>query len=315
MMYMFTIPLFFYMANNYDEGISIKLSKIFVGMGALLSLFGIYTFLFVDRELLWGGVRVYSFMGNPNTFGTFLIIPSLIAISLVLQETSARLKIIMGGLVVINCIALIITISFQSFISFILATCLLVFLIKGRKFVLSFSVMLALLVVLFYFIYEYYHVFIDFIFFKLEDPTSTSYTGRIEQFHYILDQLKEIKNWPLGVFGLKEYMLFDNQYYNIFINNGLFAVILYLAPPFLILFLGLKFRNRVVADESPWFVGIYLSGLVFLVITLLVTANLTAFMQRYPINLYFFLLLSIILHSVCKKTTKTESGTIEEKGT
>ena len=315
MMYMLIIPIFFHMVNNYDENITIKISKIFVGMGALLSLFGIYTFVFIDQELLWGGIRVYSLMGNPNTFGLFLIMPSLIAISLILQETSARLKIFMGGLVAINCIALIMTISFQSIFSFILAVCLMVFLIKGRKFILSFSVILVLLVILFYFVNEYYHVFIDFIFFKLEDPTSTSYTGRIEQFHYVMDQLMEIRNWPLGVFNLKEYMSFDNQYYNIFINNGLIAVLLYLMPPLLVLFLGLKFKRIVIFDEPPWFVGLYLSCIVFLIVTLLVTANLTAFMQRYPINLYYFLFLSIILHSVCKKLKIIKNRTFKSEGT
>lgn len=310
MMYLLIIPVFFYVADSYDRAVTIKVSKIFLVMGTLLSLFGIGTLLFFDQELLWSGIRIYSLMGNPNTFGLFLIIPGLIATALIIQDVSTRLKIIMSLVIVLNSIALILTISFQSVISYIFALCLLVFLFKGRKIIAPLTVIFLFLAALFYFIYEYYYTFIDFIFFKLEDPTSTSITGRIEQLHYVIDRLKDIRNWPFGVFSLKEYMLYDSQYYNIIINNGLIALFLYLAPPFLVILLGLKYKKTVIDKEDPWLVSMYMSSIVFLIVTLMITANLTAFMQRYPINLYYFLFLAIILHSVCCKLTIVNKGKV-----
>jgi len=297
-MYFLMIPIFFHIARNSDDSLLTRMSQSFVIFGALLSLFGLYTFIAMDKSILWGGMRVYSLMGNPNTFGLFLIIPALIAWSMILGDNPRRLKIILSLALFLDIAALVLTISFQSVLSFFVAMAIMTVLIKRWRAVFALAGMAVICVIAGWIIVHYYEAFIQAFFIKLESPEATSYTGRIDQFHFVVDTLSHISNWFAGDFDVKTYMRFDSQYYNIIVNNGIFAFILYLIAPVYVMLIGLQYRGRIRTGVSSWAYSLYIAGIVFLATMLSLTANLTAFMQRYPINMYYYLLIGIVLYMI-----------------
>ncbi len=314
MIYILIIPIYFYVCQISKTNPASILAKIFVWMGILLSVFGIITYLFMDKFYLWGGVRVFSLMGNPNTFGVFLLIPSLIVWYMLLQKSEYKKKLYLGLTLLLFTTALVLTLSFQSYISFVMALLLMAFYFRNYRAFFTALGFFTILIVILFFTEEYLDVIITTWYFKLESPISTSYTGRIEQFYYVLEEFKNVENWLAGVLSLEEYKTFDNQYYNIFINNGLFALVLYVTPPFLTTYLGFKKFKHLKGHIDIWHQSIYYSGLFFIIIVMIITANLTAFMQRFPVNMYFYLILSIILYSICIGGNKSMTNTINNLG-
>jgi len=294
LMYVLIIPMYFYV-RSLDTDLPGKLARLFVIAGVFLSAFGIMSFFFFGPERLWGGIRVYSLMGNPNTFGLFLILPSLIAWSVILQRPRRKLRLLLIAAILLNLAALVLSISFQATATFVAAMCLMAVWMQGRRAIYGVVGIALVCAVAYAVITSYYQPFVDMYVFKMEDPVSTSYTGRLDQLSYVMDRVAELKNWFVGVYEHGVYERFDSQYYNIFVNNGMFALVLYMLPPVLVVYLGVKAYRRVATSYDLWHRALFASSVVFLFATITLTANLTAFMQRFPINMYYFLLIAVVL--------------------
>ena len=89
---------------------------------------------------------------------------------------------------------------------------------------------------------------------------------------------------------------------------GLIALMLYLIPPLLTCYSGYTRATLIQRSDDIWHQGMYYAGLVFIIVVMTVTAHITAFMQRFPINMYFFLILGIMLHSMYKVDKGTQEN-------
>jgi hypothetical protein len=312
MMYSLMVPIMFLLLYYRGARLGTLVARTFFWGGVALAAFGVASYFFFDRSMLWGGLRVYSLMGNPNTFGLFLLIPGMIAWAMFLQRRGLRSRLAFVGIVAILAVALVLSMSFQALVSFVLALVAVSLMIRGVRAIWAVSGVTLICLVGYLLVAAHFQPLIDALYFKLQSPESTSYLGRVDQLYYVAGVLQHPANWLIGVPDQTSYATFDSQYWNLIINNGIFAGLLYILPPVYVGYLGWRVRHSVLSQNSHWYAALYVTAVSFLTIVTLVTANLTAFMQRFPINFYYYVLMAFVLYTVWQHTAAEPSRRAEE---
>jgi len=169
--------------------------------------------------------------------------------------------------------------------------------LKGWRSIFIILSLVLLGLVVYLTITDYFDPLVQSFIFKIEAPESTSYTGRIDQFNYFITSILNPENWLFGI-ASNTFEAFDSQYYNLFINNGIFVLLLYLAIPCYVIFQGFKYNKKIAITANMLNYAIYLIGVIFVLLITIFTANFTAFMQRYPMNMYYYLFIAIILKDI-----------------
>lgn len=244
--------------------------------------------------------RLLATMENPNTYGSFLVFILLLSLhKLILGEK----KILMLFLVGLNGLGLILTGSFQNIISFIIGFALLLLSyiiyipIKKRKLMNFLLVFLFMFVVCSLFFFLMSHK-LDALFVNLVNrfnaifihKTGSSLTHRLVQAQYVIKNLQQSSffSFVFGNFNLNRYMKFDNQFYNVFINNGFlpFATFVFVFFVFFLkIALSFFYSHKKSTYKKKLLEGYALPVFIYTIVFFVVTNNFTAMFNRFPLNI------------------------------
>jgi len=306
-MYLIFPPFFAvaFMRKNVSE----FLVCFFVLSGFVQALFGLSVwYLEPFQNSLWGGGRVFSLMGNPNTLGLFLAMANTILLLLFLfrrdaGERSWVLKrSIIAAFFMLNCLVLLLTLSVQAMLSqIVMISIAMTYVARGRNAFIApaigFIVVAALLVAA-----TKFEEFVKLLIFRFESSDSTSVYGRIEQFEKLVLVLSDPFSWLSGWIAGDKYLLFDGQYHNLIVNHGILVFLMYLMLLIFPVVRSYKSIKKLVdSRQESVFMKVIAVGSVAFLISLIFVSNLTtAFAQRYPINLYVSVLLGFLIFLVVR---------------
>jgi O-antigen ligase/tetratricopeptide (TPR) repeat protein len=163
----FTLLLFYYIVYSYAKKYSRHFTFFLIGVACLLSLYGLYQYLFgFDQTLKYlaqnpvdhlqdvkarlESGRIFSTLIYPNTFAGFLAL--VIPVAAGLFKNEKKLRPALGAALILLLLNLILTRSIGAFISLIAATVLVFFSIKDAslKTFKSFLLMLLAAIVIFF---------------------------------------------------------------------------------------------------------------------------------------------------------------------
>ncbi|MFC2075720.1 hypothetical protein ACFLT7_01430 [candidate division KSB1 bacterium] len=307
LMYSLIILLYpIWIRNNEDLS---KLIRIILYSGVAAALFGIATGLFMP-DLTWRG-RVISTLENPNTLGFFMNMIMFITLSLLLSGVLSKKWWIAFALFLF---CLVMTFSFQNYIACVLGL-VMVFVIKRKwKSLIDIpSVLLFIAAVVMVYISSGYA---DTLFIRLRHllPVAGFQQGaafsRIEQFTQFLGFIADssVVSLLFGDFSLVRYARYDSQYYNFFINNGFLVPSMIFVYFAFIALLGYIKYVRLAKKRDRTNAAIVLGSGLTLMVALVVQFFFTAFLNRFPLNFFFYLNMAIIIYM------KTDTGEGEKGG-
>ncbi len=282
----------------------------FVLSGFVQALFGLLVWYSEPfQNSLWGGGRVFSLMGNPNTLGLFLAMANTILLLLFsfrrdVGERSWVLKrSIIAAFFVLNCLVLLLTLSVQAILSqIVMISIAMIYVARGRNTIIAsgigFIVVAAILVAA-----TQLEEFVKLLIFRFESPDSTSVYGRIEQFEKLVLVLSDPFSWLSGWIAGEEYLLFDGQYHNLIVNHGILVFLMYLVLLIFPIVRSYRSVKKMLDNrqESVFMKALAVGSVAFLVSLIFVSNLTTAFAQRYPINLYVSVLLGFLISLVVRE--------------
>lgn len=290
------LPIIFFLPYYVNDNNDVrKLFRFLIFNGAIISAFGVITKLLNLESLLHSKQRVLSTLGNPNNLAFFLNILIFTTLSRILLEKKMNKKLILLLLIFIMCVLL--TISITNILALLVGV-FLTFLLTHR---LKRKIAIILLISV-----------SGFVSFKLGlldrtidksnrmlDKTSgfISYHGRIQQSHEIGRFLTKENpaSVALGDFSLKKYKRYDSQYWNILRNDGLLLLICFLLIFVNVIRMGLRKANSFVKKGECELAAILMGISVSFLTILIVSFNGAAFLNRFPLNFFIYLLIGLTL--------------------
>lgn len=308
---LFFLPLL--RINNYDVK---KYTDLLLKLGVIVGSWGIITALFL-RPLTYGG-RAISTFGNPNNLGFFMNLLIFLLLPKLLMDSDTRK--IWWAAYLIYFLCLIYTASLSSLMVFIVGTTMLIMLASGTKkkglAVLSSHFIILTIITAIFFqmglspifknkvmsafvevgrysttVYEYIG--------RQKNPNLTSISGRIDAINNAKSYLKDSKTTTMdilfGDYSLKIYKTYDNQYLNLFYNNGLLVALMIFGIFTAVAIVGLKKYAVLVRNKNFSAAAILLGLSVFMLLTTLMTFNFSAFLNRFPLNFILYFICGLIL--------------------
>lgn len=284
--------LSYFIKDNYEVR---KLFKFLLVNGIIISIFGITTKLLNKEFLLWSGDRVLSTLGNPNNLAFFLSILFFITLSKILLEKKTKIKSLL--LLALFFICIIMTISLTYVLSLMLGTLLTFAIIRRSKLTMAVILIMSLSIFALFrfgFLQEIAYKYEKMM---LRDSTSTSYYGRIQQVQEIKKFLKEGNSADImfGDFDLDGYRRYDSQYWNFLRNNGLFLLCYFLIMFAYIIYVGIKKATYFVKRKENDLAAILVGCSVTFLTVVIVNLNVTAYLNRFPLNLLTYFMVGIIV--------------------
>jgi hypothetical protein len=264
---------------------------------AIISVFGIATKLSGENYLLHSGYRVLSTLGNPNNLAFFLNVIFFIVLSKLFFERKKNKRLVFLAGLYLFC--MILTISLTNFLSFLLGLSMLALFVLAKKpKKVSISIFLIGIFIFILFNSGFFGRVLDKYDRMLDKSSvSTSYYGRIQQAEEVLTYFKESKISYIifGDFSLSKYKRYDSQYWNLFRNDGLLVLILFLLVFFQNIRIGI-IKGRSLMKNKEYELGSILIGIsVALLTTVLINFNATALINRFPLNFFIYFFMGIVI--------------------
>jgi len=291
----------YYIKDNNDVR---RLINFIIYNGALIGIIGLISKLFNIDFILYDEGRVLSTLGNPNNLAFFLNILIFVILSRILVEKRINKKFILALGIFILCAFL--TLSLGGVLSLFVGTILVLLLtqkIRRGAYVISFMVIFGMVILNF--------GFLDGTIVKCYQVTDrnsdcTSLYGRTQQFQEIWRVLRseDIICIALGSFKLETYKKYDSQYWNIFRNNGLLLLIYLLVIFSYVIRIGVRKAKCFIHAGDTELGGSLLGISAALLSMLIVSFNLTAFLNRFPLNFLIYLIIGLVLMINTQEVTK-----------
>ncbi len=293
----FFVNIFEKVSLNKFHGFHFKVFKFVLFFGVLLFILkqlGInnpYGF----HSWFWEKNRLISTWLNPNTLGFYLLFYLILEyykeqkLSFIFLITAASIAIT-GSLTAMIGLALVFAYVLINILSK-----------KKIKFVFIVS-LLAALPIGFYFairsgVFDYFLFKIDILFFQ-NTVVHTSVSARVKNIYDLYNYIR-FDNLPSIFFGnyyVDEYVRLDSQYLNLFYNYGLIGLFLYGISQISIL---IKLYNgKTYYSKAMFFFCIWLFLIAF---------NLTAYLYRSNVTIFFWIMLMYIF-SLEKKELRNKEN-------
>lgn len=129
---------------------------------------------------------------------------------------------------------------------------------------------------------------------RMASGKSSSYISRIEQLNYVIEYTEDPIDLFIGSTKDPNYKRFDSQYYNYFYNHGL----LFLTSFLIFILLILKnIREKLKNQKEPVLSTFLKTSYIFLLLCIFIFFPATAYLNRYPINFLFGIIIGLIYHS------------------
>lgn len=298
MMYM---PIIFFMPVWITSSSDIKkYVNTFLFLGGIVSIFGIISKVLPYPFLTWDG-RIVSTLSDPNNLAFFLNLMIFILVSNISLSTTYSKKSLLGLLVFL--IALSLTDSLTIFASFFLGI-LLIMVILRRRLVFNLSIILLMVFLIF-------NSYIGNLFPSIKNEENRavkllknkekedlpSIRIRMEQIKVFLHFLSVAPFYDkmLGDRTLTEYKTHDSQYLNIIRNNGILTFILLFTLFFSLIPISYaKYKLFLVAGDIHSG-SLCIAFSAFMITTLFVSFNSTAFLNRFPLSFIFYFFSGLII--------------------
>jgi len=307
-------PIIFVLPYLVKDNYEIKsIFRFLLVNGIVICVIGITT-KFLNREfLLWGGDRVLSTLGNPNNLAFFLsILFFIILLRILITRKIKTSSLLLLGIFLI-CILMTISVSYVLSLP---VGVLLAFVVSRRLKPSMGLIFLGSLTILVLFKVGFFSELVHkYNRMMAKDSTSTSYYGRIEQLQemrkFITDA--DLVDIVFGDFGLERYRRYDGQYFNFLRNDGLLLLLYFLLMFIYVVYVGIRKAKRFIEQKEYDLAGILMGCSVALLTILIVNLNVTAYLNRFPLNFLVYLLIGIII-LVNSSQTQLIGTKINEKG-
>ena len=307
LMYSLIIPISSLFINKQNHLLTIQ--SIIIYSSLAIALIGIITYL-MGPQYVWSG-RILSTLFNPNTLGLFLNLSICFLYNKIFYFNKIfQIKYFFILLIVVS--ALLLTGSFQNYLFFFFINAYLIFQTFRYK---NLKIKKSYIAILLFFVLSMVTVvfqnqnYFSGIFERFRNTfiyqTGTSISGRVLNYINIYEyiQTSDLLNLLFGDFSINRYHKYDSQYLNLLHNNGFIGLII-----FFTLFFWISTKTKKVAKN--WFYlnniaigAFYISIRIYLIGILFIAFNLTAYLNRFPINFILYLLVGLVFvgDSISKK--------------
>lgn len=295
MMYM---PIIFFMPVWITSSADIKkYVNTFLFLGGIVSIFGIISKALPYPFLTWDG-RTVSTLSDPNNLAFLLNLMIFILVSKISLSTTYSKKSLLGLLVFL--IALSLTDSLTIFASFFLGI-LLIMVILRRRLVFNLSIILLMLFLIFsshignLFPSTKENRAVKLLKNKGEDlPSIRIRIGQNKEFFNFLS-VAPFYDKMLGDRALTEYKTHDSQYLNIIRNNGILTFILLFTLFFSLIPISYAKYKLFLVSGDIHSGSLCIAFSAFMITTLFVSFNSTAFLNRFPLSFIFYFFSGLIV--------------------
>lgn len=284
-----------------------RFTGLILKLGILVSVFGISSAVFY-KPWLWPDGRIISTLGNPNNLGLFLNLCLFLSVpELILCGSRSN-----GGGVACSLyfLCLLFTGSFTMIFMSVLGI-LIIIVLAIKKHKLRYSDLSTLAILAFLaFVVLYTSGYSKVLSERFEarflgqtlqeissNPIQTSISGRITQIKDVCNFLGRgsIMSFLFGDYSLQRYLLYDPFYCTMIRNNGIIVCIAIPVAFFLTALVGFKKYVIFYKQKNFDMAAIMLGGAMFILLSLIIAFNGSVFLNRFPINFFFYLILGLML--------------------
>jgi len=303
--YSLLVPISFYYLCTEEKIKKVIYTIIFIGN--IVSIFGIINKIaFPDYTSSLGSV--ISTFGNGNNLAFFLSqnIAVLMGLLIFLNK---KINFLLVMSLILHCVCLLMTLKFMSILNIVLVASFIV-IIRKNKF-LSILKFVSILIILFSLsiptgIFENISAKLTA---AITGYQSTTIIARIQSYNHYFNYVTNtsIINIFFGSYTEHDmYIRYDSLWLSILKNNGVIGLFLIVCPFVLISIKSLK-NYKKLFNFDPEIGTIVLSLGVFITITIILDNNITSYLNKFPIMVYYYLGCSIIIYSILLSRNKTEN--------
>lgn len=302
-----------------------QIRDLIIKLGVIVGIIGIITYI-LGESYLWGG-RVLGTMFNPNTLGVFLNLVIAFLISKSLYNGVNKLTFLSNFIIL--CIAILLTGSFQNYL--MLFFILFYFFISNKGLNRKIKTYIKYNKKIFGWIFFIFIVGGSVIIFTWEpvihmieerftnnliSGVGTGISGRVLNYVNLLNffERANILEILIGDLQTDRYLKYDSQYLQILRNAGLFGLILMIAIFINIIILAQKTKKYFISVGYINAASICEGIIIFILAYLLIGFNLTAYLYRFPVNFFTFLICAVVLMlAYFAKVDKVKNSQVIEK--